>query len=441
MAMKSFFMDGLHTITNESSKSAKVRNTSTNNDHGTVDSLQTKIKLLETENKLLKDDVKNKQKLINVIHEKTVILFKLKMFLLYVTFSLEIRWIKVLVKPLDVTPFEIIKRMSETLQRMKDWKNCIKDLHSEGHQPKVEKKNIVAIEDSMIKNVNGRDLSRGDSVKILSHPGASTEDLIAHIKPAVRKNPDIAVIHEGTNDLQNNCNIMKKTNKLVSAMKKVDKNYSVKIAFCSIINREDEDFKDKINDVNNKHKNYCNSAGMDFIGNSSITGSCLNRGKVHLNRKGTAALPKNLCRFVKSLPLDWIITAREGAFVRDEHNSLDNHSDISEMKNLSLKNPKNIIFSYLNINSIWNKFKNMFSLFSENIDIFIVTETKLDSSFPTAQFLIPSLHHPFRLDINRPSGGLLIYVKGSIPVRVLTKFSTPASTQTIVFKINQKKEN
>ena len=120
MAMKSFFMDGLHTITNESSKSAKVRNTSTNNDHGTVDSLQTKIKLLETENKLLKDDVKNKQKLINVIHEKTVILFKLKMFLLYVTFSLEIRWIKVLVKPLDVTPFEIIKRMSETLQRMKD---------------------------------------------------------------------------------------------------------------------------------------------------------------------------------------------------------------------------------------------------------------------------------------------------------------------------------
>ena len=69
MAMKSFFMDELQTIKNESLKSAKIRNTSTNIDHGTVDSLQTKIKLLENENKLLKDDIKNKQKLIDSILE------------------------------------------------------------------------------------------------------------------------------------------------------------------------------------------------------------------------------------------------------------------------------------------------------------------------------------------------------------------------------------
>ena len=61
-------------------------------------------------------------------------------------------------------------------------------------------------------------MSRGDSVKIRPHPGASTEDLIDHIKPAIRKNPDIVVIHTGTNDLQNNCNIVKKAKKLVSAV-------------------------------------------------------------------------------------------------------------------------------------------------------------------------------------------------------------------------------
>ena len=69
MAMKSFFMDELQTIKNESLKSAKIRNTSTNIDHGTVDKLQTKIKLLENENKQLKDDIKNKQKLIDSILE------------------------------------------------------------------------------------------------------------------------------------------------------------------------------------------------------------------------------------------------------------------------------------------------------------------------------------------------------------------------------------
>ena len=101
---------------------------------------------------------------------------------------------------------------------------------------------------------------------------------------------------------------MKKAKKLVSAVKKVDKDNSVKIAFSSIINREDEDFKDKINDVNNKLKNYCNSAGMNFIDNALIDKNidelCLNRGKLHLNRKRTAALAKNFCRFVRSLPVD-----------------------------------------------------------------------------------------------------------------------------------------
>ena len=69
-------------------------------------------------------------------------------------------------------------------------------------------------------------------------------------------------------------------------------------------------------------------------------------------------------RFVRSLPLGWIINGREGAFIRDEDKSLDNHSEISEMKSLRLKSPKNIFFSYLNINSVWNKFKNMSSLIS-----------------------------------------------------------------------------
>ena len=53
---------------------------------------------------------------------------------------------------------------------MADLKNCklvfkLQDLHPEVHQPKV-KKNIV-IGDSIIKNVNGGDVSLGDSVMLL----------------------------------------------------------------------------------------------------------------------------------------------------------------------------------------------------------------------------------------------------------------------------------
>ena len=99
-----------------------------------------------------------------------------------------------------------------------------KELYTEAHQPKLEKTNNVIIGDSMIKKVNGRNVSRGNSVKFRPHPVVSTEDLIDHIKRAIRNEPDIAVIiHASTNDLQNHCNILKKEKKLVSAIKKMKK--------------------------------------------------------------------------------------------------------------------------------------------------------------------------------------------------------------------------
>ena len=299
MAMKSFFMDELQTIQNETLKSAKIRNTSNNIDHGTVNSLQTKIKLLENENKLLKDDIKNKQKLIDSILEHNSNLTQAQNIFAHnhsVTRKINDKSIR------HTNTSNVLRNDKKNESnvpkddRFKEVQVSFKDLHPEAHQPNV-KKNIVVIGDSIIKNVNGRDVSRGDSVKIRPHPGASTEDLFNHIKPVTRKIPDIVVIHTGTNDLQNNCNIVKKAKKLVSAVKEVDKDNSIKIAFSSIINREDEDFKDKIMDVNNKLKNYCNSAGMDFIDNSNIDSSCLNRGKLHLNRKGTAALAKHFAGF------------------------------------------------------------------------------------------------------------------------------------------------
>ena len=64
--------------------------------------------------------------------------------------------------------------------------------------------------------------------------------------------------------LYNYSNTVKKANQLICPVKEVDKDKSVKVAFSSIINCEDDDLKDKINDVNNKLKNYDNSAGMDF---------------------------------------------------------------------------------------------------------------------------------------------------------------------------------
>ena len=75
-----------------------------------------------------------------------------------------------------------------------------------------------------------------------------------------------------------------------------------------------------------------------------------------------------------------------------------------------LDNPKNIIFSYININSIGNKFENLCEIIENNVDVLSIAETKFDSSFPNGQLVLPGFHKPWRLDMNNRSCGLLVYI-------------------------------
>ena len=84
-----------------------------------------------------------------------------------------------------------------------------------------------------------------------------------------------------------------------------------------------------------------------------------------------------------------------------------------------MKNPNNIIFFYININSIRNKFDNLCDLISKNVDILSVAETKLDAPFPKSQFLIPGFHEPMRLDITSKCGGMLVYIRSSLPSKIV----------------------
>ena len=90
-----------------------------------------------------------------------------------------------------------------------------------------------------------------------------------------------------------------------------------------------------------------------------------------------------------------------------------------ELKDLFIENLANPIFAYLNINSIRNKFNDLQELIKGKSDIVMIAETKIDASFTTAQFLLDNYHQPFRLDINSKSGGILVYVKSSVPSRKL----------------------
>ena len=101
----------------------------------------------------------------------------------------------------------------------------------------------------MIKYVNGREVPHNDSVKVRSHPGATTDDFIDYVRPTVRKKPNLIIIHSGTNDVQSNVNTLQKIRKVISSIKEYNNDDNIKISFSSITHRSDHDFDDKVNRV------------------------------------------------------------------------------------------------------------------------------------------------------------------------------------------------
>ena len=75
-------------------------------------------------------------------------------------------------------------------------------------------------------------------------------------------------------------------------------------------------------------------------------------------------------------------------------------TELNDLRSLRIQNPRNIIFSYLNINSIRYKFDNRKRVINENLDILCIAESKTDKSFTTVQFMFPGCHKPYRLDIS-----------------------------------------
>ena len=110
-----------------------------------------------------------------------------------------------------------------------------------------------------------------------------------------------------------------------------------------------------------------------------------------------------------------------------------------ELESLRLKYPRNIVLSYININSARNKLDNLSMMIRDNIDILVIAETKIDSSFPSSQFHIEGCKTPYRLDISERSGGILVYVKDSLITKEL-KVAMPHDIQAVLFELNLRKQ-
>ena len=100
-------------------------------------------------------------------------------------------------------------------------------------------------------------------------------------------------------------------------------------------------------------------------------------------------------------------------------NKIVDHITKADLKSLRIRNLNKIVVGHLNINSIRNKFDFLAHQVKGNIDILMISETKLDESFPPSQFFLDGYSVPFRFDRNGNDGGILLYIRDDLPSNLL----------------------
>ena len=238
LAFKSYFMDKILSLKDQI-KAYKINDNvlelSTKKSEDLL--LRERVKYLESENKFLKDDIFNKQKRIDKLLDINNKLLDHQSHHVPVQYiqgcqSAPVNKIRSLTdrkyKPVDDNSPQV---------KLRENKNS-NNKENHGVINSASKKEIIIVGDSMIKHVNGREVSRDNSVKIRCHPGATTDDIIDYVRPTFRKKPDMIIIHTGTNDIQNKVNTLQKVRKVITTIKEIDVNKEIQIAFSSVIQRD-----------------------------------------------------------------------------------------------------------------------------------------------------------------------------------------------------------
>ena len=168
-------------------------------------------------------------------------------------------------------------------------------------------------------------------------------------------------------------------------------------------------------------KQICEENGYFFIDSSNIEIRDLWKDAIHLLESGKTKLAENFIYFLNNSlwlsPHDYFLEAHTRGNIEHTQPQLlntkncesisnksiliTNTSDESNnennlLKNLRLKNSNKVITDHFNINSLRNKFELLTEMVRDKVDLLMISETKLDSSFPNAQFYMKSYSKPYR---------------------------------------------
>ena len=215
---------------------------------------------------------------------------------------------------------------------------------------------------------------------------------------------------------------------------------NLQVTVSGIVARNDQ-WNKKVYEVNKVLSNLCKDVHILFISHSVIDAKRnLNNSKLHLKIRGSRKLQENFVKYLKDFSSwdnvtrnkcescdglstkskEYLYTANCERFLKEPQLSTSNE-DIcfgQHLNNLRRRNIGRLILAHISINSIRCKFGQLVHGVKTKVDVLMITETKLDDSFPTMQFNIER-YHTFRLDRNQYGVGILLYVRDDIPTKFI----------------------
>ena len=132
-------------------------------------------------------------------------------------------------------------------------------------------------------------------------PGACVSDCYDYFKPPLKSNPDEIIVHVGTNDLNEKC-ARDTAENVVDLVRWIESSVpNAKISISEITHRCDrEDMASKVAEANKIIAKFCGQQGWKLITHQNIDVNCLNRSKLHLNKKGTSFLSSNFISNIRN---------------------------------------------------------------------------------------------------------------------------------------------
>ena len=241
-------------------------------------------------------------------------------------------------------------------------------------------------------------------------------------KPTQEKSPAEIIIHVVANDSSSDKGPKDIANDIIQLAKSV-KTDANKVAVSSILPRKDK-FNNKAKEVNTYLQDICFSNNLPSFTHRNINSHRhINVKGLHVNSYDDNQLTRNFINFIENGQHNFGISLKDlyphqthvttdrdelnNSFSADDTHDNLNQNFLLKTKSFRFENPKNVIVGHRNINSLRNKFELLKPFIYNASGIVLVSETKIDSSFPNSQFRLAGFRM-FRHDRDSFGGGLCI---------------------------------